>query len=547
MKTKFTFVSILFAALIACTPESELPANSEFFDIIDTPVGSVDFPNSCNTKAAPMVERAVALLHHMMYDEADFLFSNALVEDKSCAIAMWGKAMSKIHPLWPESPSAQDLKVGASLTEKGLNIEGSTKRETAYLMTTHAYFIAGSTKANRLKQFEGAWQSLSEQFPQDYEAIAFYALSLIATANKSDQSFAQNQEAARIAKSVLAENPQHPGAHHYIIHAYDVPGLAHMAAEVADNYGKITPKVPHAAHMLSHIYTRLGNWTKSIEWNKTSSETAWEMCVSSGVINSYYTHALDYLAYAYLQKGDDKAVSTIIDDLANIKAPYNKTNHASAYAFSALPARFAAERQDWESATKLQARAPSDFPWDASHRPYIAITHFVKAIGYARTGQVQKAQEEIAILNKLQTQIANNDDYWALQVTIQMRAAEAWVLYAQGNIEQGLNKMSEAAALELSTQKHPITPGAIIPANELFADMLMQEGLYMKAIKSYEASLNRNPKRLNTILGLIYAHKALGNNDAVKSYYDELKSQIDDSAFERKSINGIARYISTIS
>ncbi|MEP4891668.1 MAG: hypothetical protein ABJV04_16715 [Aliiglaciecola sp.] len=536
MTINFTFVSLLFGVLIACTPKPALSANSGFFDIMDSPIGSVDFPNSCNATAAPLVERAVALLHHMMYDEANFLFSNALVEDKSCAIALWGKAMSKIHPLWPGGPSTQDLQDGAILTEKGLNIDGTTQREKAYLMTTHAYFIAGSTKRNRLKKFEAAWKSLSEQFPQDYEALAFYALSLLATANKSDQSYEQNQAAAKIAKLVLTANPQHPGAHHYIIHAYDTPSLAHMASEVADNYGKITPKVPHAAHMLSHIYTRLGEWTKSIKWNKMSSETAWEMCVSSGVINSHYTHALDYLAYAYLQKGDDGAVKSIIDNLTNIKAPYNKTNHASAYAFSAIPARFVAERQDWESATKLQPQIPSNFPWDESHRPYIAITHFVKAIGFARTSQVKNAQEEIAELNKLQTQIANESDYWALQVTIQMRAAEAWMLYAQGNKEQGLIKMSEAASLELSTQKHPITPGAIIPASELLGDMLMQEGLYIQAIDSYEASLNRNPKRLNTMLGLFYAHKALSNTDAINTYYEDIKHQVNDSAYTRKAL-----------
>lgn len=535
MKINFIFVSLLCCTLIACSPKPEL-TNTEFFDIMNSPIGSVDFPSSCNATAAPLVERAVALLHHMMYDEAEFLFSNALVEDKNCAIAMWGSAMSKIHPLWPGNPSTQDLQEGVFLTEKGLNIDGITEREKAYLMTTHAYFTSGGSKVNRLKKFEAAWKLLSEQFSQDYEALAFYALSHIATANKSDQSFEQNQAAAKIAQKILNANPQHPGAHHYMLHAYDVPGLAHMATQIADSYGKITPKVPHAAHMLSHIYTRLGDWTQSIEWNKTSSETAWEMCVSSGVINSHYTHALDYLAYAYLQKGDDKAVQTIIDDFANIKAPYNKANHASAYAFSAIPARFAAERQDWEAATRLQAKIPSDFPWDDSHRPYVAITHFVKAIGFARTGQVQSAQQEITQLKKLQTQIANNSDYWSLQVTIQLRSAQAWTLYAEGNTEQSLIVMSEAAALELSTQKHPITPGAIIPANELFGDMLMQEGLFIKAIESYEASLSRNPKRLNTMIGLINAHKAIGNTDAINTYYENIKNQISDSAYERKAL-----------
>ena len=530
----------------ACNAQTEQTEQTpDFFDLMATPIGDVTFPSSCNAEASPMVERGVAFLHHMMYDEADFVFNMAANADQECAMAHWGMAMAIIHPLWPGAPSADDLSRGIAHTVKAQSIAGVSNREKAYVETTRAYFEDAQSFSvpERLKKFETAWKQVNDQYPDDLEARAFYALSYLATSDKADTSYHQQNAAASIAETILVDNPNHPGAHHYIIHAYDVPGNASKAASVADHYGEIAPKVPHAAHMISHIYIRLGDWEKSIVWNTVSSETAWELCVSSGEVNDHFTHALDYLTYAYLQKGDDEAVQKILQNTAELKPPYNKTNHASAYAFAAIPARYAIERRDWKNAVELQPRMPADFPWDPSHDPYVAMTHFARAIAFSRLGKPEAAETEISALDQLITSIKSKSPYWALQVDIQKRAAQAWQVYARGDTEGGLRKMFEAAQLELSTQKHPITPGSIVPAYELYGDMLLDAGSNDKAIEAYKVSLQRNPNRFNTLVGISRAAMNMGNIEEVQKHYLQLASLIGDNSIQRPAVRQIQDYL----
>jgi tetratricopeptide (TPR) repeat protein len=376
------------------------------------------------------------------------------------------------------------------------------------------------------------------------EARAFYALAFIATADISDPAFLQQQQAGRIAESVLAQNPDHPGAHHYVIHAYDLPGLAQKALSVANNYGEITPKVPHAAHMMTHIYTRLGLWEKAITWNSISAETAWALCVEQGEINLHYTHALDYLAYAHLQVGNDAEALDILQTADQLKPPYSETNrHASAYAFAAIPARYAVERRDWEAAIALTPKTPSTFPWVKAHDPYVAITHFARAIGFSRLGRPEDATADIEMLRKLKASISASSTYWAAQVEIQEASALAWQTYARGETQDGLGIMKNAATLEAATQKHALTPGAILPASEMYADMLLEMGNYGEALAAYKVSLTRSPKRLNGLYGAGKAAAAANNIGEARRYFSQLVMLAQKNKAHRSTIAEARAYL----
>ncbi len=532
--------SCLALALSACGGERQIETSDAiYFNVLETPVGDVNFPVGCNADAAPLVERGVALLHHMMYDEANFVFGMADDADPDCALAYWGQAMTFLHPLWPDTPSPAKLEEGLNLVKKSLALGGHSERENAYLETTRAYYedAAARTERERLAKFESAWSALSKANPADLEARAFHALALRATAAPGDPDLSIPRQAGALAESVLAENPSHPGGHHYLIHAYDYPALAEMAAATADHYGKITPRVPHASHMMTHIYTRLGDWQKAIDWNTISAASAWEICVKTGEINVHYTHALDYLAYAHLQRGDDGAMLEILKTAEELQPPYNKTSpHGSAYAFAALPARYALERRDWNAAIALTPRMPDTFPWETAHDPYVAITHFARAIGFARLGKSGEADEDIAALDTLRASIAPTSTYWAQQVEIQAATARAWQTYATGNVDLALEQMRDAAAMEASTEKHAITPGEILPAAELYGDMLLETGNFADALGAYRTALRRSPRRYNSLYGAARAALGAGDEAAATKYFTALVEIASDAKPQRASI-----------
>lgn len=545
--SRITIISLIVFLAAACDRAPELSQEMAMpFDLVETPIGKVDFPVGCKPDAARLVERGVALLHHMMYDEARFVFGMADDRDPSCAMAYWGQAMTLIHPLWPDVPSSSNFERGLGLVQKSLALGGHSDRENAYLATTRGYFEGGEalTERERLRRFEAAWKSLSEQYEDDLEARAFHSLALRAIADNSDRDLRQQKAAGQIAESVLAENPNHPGAHHYVIHAYDYPELAEKALETADHYGLITPRVPHATHMMTHIYTRLGQWDKAIKWNTISADTAWEMCLQSGEINLHYTHALDYLAYAYLQTGQDDAVLDILQTAEQLQPPYGETNRdASAYAFAALPARYSLERRDWEGAAKLTPRNPSSFPWEASHDAYVAITHFARAIALARLGRPAEASADINALSELRSRIAGASPYWAQQIEIQEVSARAWHAYAIGDTQGALAKMKQAVAIEASTEKHAVTPGEVLPAAELYGDMLLESGRFAEALEAYRGALRRAPRRYNSLLGAARSADSAGEETAARDYYQELLRFANDSEEVRESTREARAFI----
>ena len=536
-------LSLALVALASCgkeQPPSE-PATI-LFDLVKTPVGDVSFPVGCNAEAAPLVERGVALLHHMMYDEASFVFGMADDRDPECALAYWGQAMTLIHPLWPDRPTSTQLQQGQALVEKSLSLGGNSARENAYLETTRAYFEGAEARSEkqRLARFSDAWKILSDAHPDDLEAQAFYSLALRATADINDKEYLTQKAAGVIAESVLAKSPNHPGAHHYIIHIYDFPDIANRALEAADNYGEMTPRVPHATHMMTHIYLRLGQWDKAIEWNTVSAETAWAMCIASGEINLHYTHAIDYLAYAYLQKGDDRAVKAILNDAEQLQPPYSTTNrNATAYTFAALPARYALERRDWAAAAELQPRSPSTFPWETSHDPYVAITHFSRAMALSRLGRPEDANPDIEAMESLRASVALTSPYWAEQIEIQILAAQAWQAYAHGRTELAIDTMQQAAVLEAATEKDAVSPGEVLPATELYGDLLLETGHFEAALAAYRVALQRTPRRYNSLYGAGKAAGAAGDTSTADAYFKEFLLIADNSENQRDQIEEV--------
>jgi tetratricopeptide (TPR) repeat protein len=523
----------------ACNQHSERESISTLPSLFGVDIGTVYFPSSCKSPADEMVERGVTLLHHMMYDSARLVFAAAEQADPDCGLALWGQAMSFIHPLWPDRPSPEILEWGSALVDRANAKAVDEHRDRDYLSALRAYFEPrpGDTELTRLHRFEREWQRIADDHPDDIEAQAFHALALIAIADRRDKTYVKQHRAAEILEGILARVPDHPGAHHYLIHAYDNPALAPKARPVADRYGAMTPEVPHATHMMTHIYTRLGEWKESVEWNRKSADSAWALCVETGEVTSHYQHALDYLAYAYLQLGADSAALSVVQDAAELTAPFGESNRsAAAYAFAALPARYTLERRDWQAAAALQPRTPPSFPWSDEHLPYVAITYFAKALGNARLGDLNRARENLQELEAVRDAVATFDEYWEEQIEIQVLTVKAWIQLAAGETDEGMAMMLRAAELEQSTEKHAVTPGEVLPATELLGDMLLEAGRPAEAFEAYRQALKRSPKRLNSLYGAARAAEQSGKVEEARSHYSSVSAALREHG-ERAEIS----------
>ncbi|MBD1397557.1 hypothetical protein H9Q13_10295 [Pontibacter sp. JH31] len=503
--------------------------------------GTVDLPISCNPAAQQNFHTGLALMHHMMYEQAEHEFASVAKTATDCAMAHWGIAMSVIHPLWGERPSDADLQKGQAAIKKAAQQKDLTAREKAYINAVAKFYENWENRsyADQLKAFEAGYKEVHEAFPDDVEAAAFYALSQLATAPKNDQTFAKNRKAGEMLENLLAKAPDHPGLFHYIIHAYDNPALASRAISVAREYDRIAPEVPHALHMPSHIFIRLGQWPDAVDWNIRSAEAALRQ--SSGEeVSMHYAHALDYMAYGYLQQGWDKKAQEVIAKMKKEQA--YAPSFATAYALAATPARLSLETGNWEAAAALPVRAPENFPWD-KYPGAEAITHFAKGIGAARSGNVPVAEEAIADLKKLQESLTQKgDNYWAAQVEAQQKSVEAWLQFQKGDQEKALATMREAADKEDALDKHPVTPGAVLPARELLGDMLLLVKKPAEAEKAYNASLKISPNRYNSLYGAARAAEMAKEKQKAVDYYDKLLNTAAKADSDRKSLQHAREY-----
>ncbi|WP_299700890.1 hypothetical protein [uncultured Pontibacter sp.] len=496
--------------------------------------GTVDLQTSCSESAQQSFDNGLALMHHMMYDQAEQEFAAAAQAAPDCGMAQWGIAMSYIHPLWGERPSNEDLQKGQAAVEKALQQKNLPDKEKAYIKAVSGFYEnwENTSYADQLKAFEAGYRAAHEAYPNEVEAAAFYALGQLGTAPKTDNTFAKQKEAGALLEQLHAKHPNHPGLFHYIIHAYDNPMLAKRAVKVSREYERIAPDVPHALHMPSHIFVRLGQWTDAVDWNMRSADAALRQS-SKESMSMHYPHALDYMAYGYLQQGRDKKAQEVVEKMHRVEgyAP----SFATAYALAAIPARHALERGKWAEAAALPVRSPENFAWD-KYPGAEAITHFAKGIGGARSGNTAVAEEATAALDRLRTQLnSSGDTYWAAQAEAQHMAVQAWLEYQKGDKNKALAMMREAADKEDALDKHPVTPGAVLPARELLGDMLLLSKKPAEAMLAYEASLKVSPKRYNSLYGAALSAERAKDKQKAKSYYLELLETSPEADGDRES------------
>jgi hypothetical protein len=462
-------------------------------------VGKVTFVTSCNEAAQHHISRAVALMHSFWYPEAEKSFRAAASADPACGMAFWGVAMANYHPVW-QPPTAGELQTGGEAARKAKEIGAGTERERSYIDAINAFYADAATTphAVRAAAYESAMQSVAAANPNDDEASIFYALSILGTASPNDKTYAKQKKAAEILNRVLPNEQEHPGVAHYIIHSFDYPALASLALPAARMYARLAPASPHALHMPSHIFTRLGLWDESIASNLASRQKAHDYVSAHDPEMSSFDelHAVDYLVYAYLQEGRDAEAKKYVDLAAAVKKIDNP-NFAAAYAISAVPARYALERRKWKEAAALTV--PRNMALD--NFPYAeANVHFARAIGGARSGDLAVAHDALNRLESLhQKLIDQKNAYWADQVEIQRLCAASWIAHADQKDDDALRLARSAAELEAHTEKHPVTPGAIIPARELLAEMLLEEGRPADALAEVELDLATSPNRKNAL------------------------------------------------
>src|SRR5438552_1797940 len=491
-------------------------------------LGQVNFPVSCTAAAQKQFNRAVAWLHSFEYEAAEKAFTEVTITDPKCGMAYWGIAMSHYHPLWAP-PTLAELQKGSSAVEKAKVAGARTQRERDYIAAIEAFYKASDKLDHKVRTFaySNAMEQLFQRHPSDNEAGVFYALTLIATGMMAnDKSYAREEKAAQILNRVLAREPKHPGVAHYVIHAYDYPALAHLALPAARSYAKIAPASAHAKHMPSHIFTRLGLWQEAIRSNLDAEAAAKAYAVRnhlSGVFDEQF-HAMDYLVYAYLQGAQDKQAWGVLDELTKIQRAEPETFKV-AYAFTAIPARYALERRRWNEAAKLTLSPVSlgAFPW-ARFRWAEANIHFARAIGAARTGDTASAREDVEELAAIQQALVEiKGDYdWAKEVDIQRQAASAWLAHAERKDDEALQLMRATADLEDATEKHPVMPGAILPAREMLGDLLRELNRPAVALKEYEAALEISANRFNSIYGVARSAEISGDGKKARADYERL-------------------------
>ncbi|MGI8565709.1 MAG: tetratricopeptide repeat protein [Pyrinomonadaceae bacterium] len=491
-------------------------------------LGRVNFSVSCNPHAQRQFNRAVAWLHSFEYEEAEKVFTEVTVTDPRCGMGYWGVAMSNYHPIWAP-PTTAELQKGSSAIEKAKAVGARTRRERDYIAAIEVFYKDADKLDHRTRTlaYSEAMEQLYRRNPTDREAGVLYALTLVAKGMMaSDKSYTNEKKAAQILNRVLAREPQHPGVTHYLIHGYDYPALAQLALPAARSYAKIAPASAHAQHMPSHIFTRLGLWQEAIGSNLDARASAKAHAVRNRLPGAWdeQLHAMDYLAYAYLQGAQDKQAWGVLDELNRIRK-VDPPNFKVAYAFTAIPARYALERRQWNEAAKLPLHPGTmeTFPWE-SFRWAEAQIRFARAIGAARTGDAASARQEVEKLAEIRQTLAEvKGGYdWGKQVDIKRQIAAAWLAHAEGKQEEALRLMRAAAELDDATEKHPVTPGAILPAREQFGELLLELKQPAAALQEFETSLRSAPNRFNGLYGAARAAKLAADQKTAKTYYMKL-------------------------
>lgn len=487
-------------------------------------LGVVHFPVSCTADVQADFERGVALLHHMTYPTAREAFAAVAARDPRCAMAQWGIAMTLFQPLWPTRPDSAALHQGWDAVQRAAALQAGTRREALFIAAATAFFLDpdGSDYWLRIRRWAQAQATVHDSFPDDPEVTAFYALSVLAGAPTGGLARAESDRIAALLIEVYDANPGHPGAMHYLVHTNDAAGRAREALDVTEKYESVAPRNPHALHMPTHIYTRLGEWDRVIQGNRAAAAAALEHPAGpqATLVWDEFPHAIEYLVYAHLQKGEDDRAAA---EFARLRGtPSIEPTFKTAFHMASIPARYALERRAWSEAAALEPRTPAGLDWDRFAWPE-GIAWFARGLGAAHLRDPARADTALAALADLETKMERvGEDLFARNLRVLRLELGAWADHARGDEDSALARMSAALALEESTPKHAVTPAPTLPAGELLGDLLLELGQPGRALEAYRRTLASYPKRFNALLGAARAAGALGDRETARAYYAEL-------------------------
>ena len=520
--------------------------------------GTVDFPVSCAPAVRAEFIRGVALLHSFFYEEARRIFTSVAEQDPNCAMAQWGIAMTWWHPIWTP-PTPDEMSAGKAAIEKAMGMTAGTERERGFIQALNVYYNTSDSPnagtvgqschgpvgaRDRVVAYEKEMRQLSEKYPDDFEAQTFYAFAILAAgyATPTDTTLAKQLQAAALLEKLWKKNPNHPGVTHYLIHSYDYPALAERGLAAARSYGSIAPWVPHALHMPSHIFTRLGMWEESIAANRSSADAsrAYAAMRHRDATEAEELHALDYLAYSYLQEGQDAKAKEIVDFAATVRKTNPELEFSGAYALAAIPSRYALERNAWSDAAALRIPA---LPHWSSFPSFEGLIEYSHALGRAHTGDIEGARKAIDRMQQLRDSSTDPRlDYFKRHLDLQIQAASAWVTYGEGKKDEAVNLLRRAADAEDILGKHPVSPGALVPAREQLGDLLLTLNRPKEAQQEFEAALKIYPGRFRGLYGAAQAAKLIGEKEKADHYYAKLAEQTAKAGGSRSELAELREY-----
>jgi len=520
--------------------------------------GAVDFQVSCTPEVRSEFVRGVALLHSFFYEEARRIFTDVAAKDPTCAMAQWGIAMTWWHPIWTP-PTPDEMSAGKAAIEKAMGMTAGTERERGFIQALNVYYNSSDSPnagavgqschgpvgaRDRVVAYEKAMRQLSEKYPDNFEAQTFYAFAILAVgyATPTDTTLAKQLQAAALLEKLWKKNPNHPGVTHYLIHSYDYPALAERGLAAARSYGSIAPWVPHALHMPSHIFTRLGMWEESIAANRSSADAsrAYAAMRHRDATEAEELHALDYMAYSYLQEGQDAKAKDIVDFVATVRKTNPALEFSAAYALAAIPARYALERNAWSDAATLPV---PELPHWSSFPSFEALIEYSHALGRAHTGDLEGARKAIDRMRQLRDSSTDPRlDYFKRHLDLQIQAASAWVTYSEGKKDEAVNLFRRAADAEDILGKHPVSPGALVPAREQLGDMLLKLNRPKEAQREFEAALKIYPGRFRGLYGAAQAAEQNGEKEKAQHYYAKLVEQTAKADGSRSELAQLREY-----
>lgn len=518
-----------FAAVATFGAASPAPAQ----DTTDQKLGKVHFATTCNEVAQRRFDRAMRYQHSFWYAESREIYEEAIKADATCAIAYWGIALSLLSNPHSAIP-APNLAPGLAAIEKAKEVGAKSERERDYIDALSVMYVDYNKvpQAARVQSYLKKMEALAAKYPDDDEAQIFFAITLNVAASPADKTYANQLRGAAILEPIWQRQPQHPGIAHYLIHLYDYPAIAAKGLPAALRYAKIAPNAPHAQHMPSHIFTRVGYWKESVAANLASVEAA-----KAGKDFGEQLHGEDYMVYAYLQLAQDQKAREVIEQIEALQV--GPDSFGGAFSHAAAPARFAFERGDWKGAARLEV-IPNKFP------QVMAISHFARALGAARSGDAAAAKIDAAKLVELRDRLREGKiDYWATQVDIQLQIANAWILFADGKYDDALKAMAAAADAEDKTEKAPVTPGPLVPARELYGFMLLDRGMAKEALIAFETTKAKEPNRFNGYAGAAQAAQALGDTATAKTNYEKLLALAADSNSDRPVLAAARTFVAS--